>query len=523
MGNELTKNKGLTRRDLLSRSVATGLSFGVLPLHSQLWAQAAVSSDSERDMDKSMPNVLWICTDQQRYDTIAALGNPLVHTPSLDGLVSQGVTFTHAFAQSTVCTPSRAAFMTSRYPHLTGARGNGFNIRNNEVPITKRFQDFGYYCGLIGKLHLSACQNRVERRIDDGYAEFMWSHGPAENGMNNHYHQWLSSKGYQWKDIYRQPEGKYTYAGVSKELHQTTWCFEKAMEFVSRNQKKPWFLSINVYAPHHPFDPSEEYLRRYDPSKMPDPLYQEGELDNKPPNQTVDHHGAYGFKDWMAFSQMTPNQRREITAAYYAMIEQTDEQIGLLLQRLQDAGQEKNTIVVFTSDHGEMLGNHGIYLKGHYPYEDLIHIPLILVWPGHFKAGLQSDALVELVDIAPTLLAATGQAIPVGMQGRSLLEICGGRADPHNHRGYVFTECYEATPTDKPPVYVSMIRDRRYKISVYHGQELGELYDLHEDPHEFNNLWNSPEHEKMKNKLLKKCFDATIDRLDPLPQRIAVF
>jgi hypothetical protein len=144
----------------------------------------------------------------------------------------------------------------------------------------------------------------------------------------------------------------------------------------------------------------------------------------------------------------------------------------------------------------------------------------VLAWRGMeqlcfdlFEAPEQIERLVEIAN----------QAIPVGVQGRSLLEICGGRADPHHHRDYVFAECYEATPTDKPPVYLSMIRDRRYKISVYHGQELGELYDLQEDPHEFNNLWNSPEYEKMKNKLLKKCFDATIDQLDPLPQRIAVF
>lgn len=520
MLNQNKNNKGLTRRDLLSQSVAGGLALASLNLNNKIPAQSIDLPAPKKHQNRQAPNILWICTDQQRYDTIAALGNSIISTPNLDKLVTESVVFTHAFAQSPVCTPSRASFMTSRYPHLTGARDNGFDIRDNEIPISKIFSNNGYHCGLIGKLHLSSCHKHIEKRIDDGYSEFMWSHGPWTHGDANHYLQWLKSKGYQWKDVYYRPKGKYAYAGVPKKLHQTTWCFEKGIDFINRNKSKPWFLSINVFAPHHPFDPSEEYLKRYDPDKMPDPLYQPGELDNKPPNQTVDHNGAYGGL-LMGFSKMTANERRQVTAAYYAMIEQIDDQVGRLMKELEATGQKENTIVIFTSDHGEMLGNHGIYLKGHYPYDDLIHVPLMIRWPGRFKTGLRSNALVELLDIAPTLLDAIDKPIPDRMQGRSLLNICSGQADPHTHRDYVFAERYGGATSDKPPTYLTMIRNRRYKISVYHGCETCELYDLQKDPHEFKNLWNDHKYHKLKDTLIKKCFDAQVERLDPVPQRVS--
>lgn len=515
---EQTKySKNINRRSFLRSSLGTGLMLTSMQ-YECLAAEKPLSI--KKHIGKAPPNIVWICTDQQRYDTIAALGHPITHTPNLDKLVAQGVTFTHAFAQSTVCTPSRASFMTSRYPHLTGARDNGFDIRENEIPVSKIFANNGYHCGLIGKLHLSSCLGHVEKRIDDGYAEFLWSHGPWTHGKDNAYLQWLNSKGYQWKDVYHPPKEKYAYAGVPAALHQTTWCFEQGMEFIDRNKHRPWFLSINVFAPHHPFDPSEEYLKRYDPAKVPDPLYQPGELDNKPPNQKVDHNGAYGGL-LLGFSKMTPDERRQVTAAYYAMIEQIDDQIGHFMEKLEETGLKENTIVVFTSDHGEMLGNHGIYLKGHYPYDDLIHVPLIISWPGHFEAGLRSDALVELIDIAPTLLEAIDKPVPDRMQGRSLFQICTSKTDPHAHRDYIFTERYGGAATDKPPTYFSMIRDRRYKISVYHGHELGELYDLEYDPDEFTNLWSDSKYAELKNRLIKKCFDVIIEKLDPVPQRVS--
>jgi arylsulfatase A-like enzyme len=473
------------------------------------------------------PNILWICTDQQRYDTIASLGNGHIRTPNLDRLVSEGVAFTHAFAQNSVCTPSRASFLTGRYPRTTRTRQNGQNIPADEVLITKMLADAGYDCGLSGKLHLSACDPRycktIERRIDDGYRVFHWSHHPNPDWPENAYIKWLQAKGYQWKDVYEGPKGRHAYPGVPSELHQTTWCFEKAIEFITEERHGPWLMSINCFDPHHPFDPPKDFLERYDPEAVPVPKYRPGELERKPHFQKIDSGGAYGGHG-MSFAKMTPRQHREVTAAYYAMIEAIDEQVGRIVRALDESGQRENTIVIFMSDHGEMLGDHGIYLKGPYLYDCAIRVPLIVSWPGHFKAGLRSDALVELVDLVPTLLDSIGMPIPRRVQGRSFFNLCTGKAAPHEHRDFVYAEDYNSLighRSCKPRPYVTMIRTRTHKISVVHGMELGELYDLEKDRDEVENLWDNPSHQDVKYQLMKRCFDASVFTMEPMPERVA--
>jgi len=468
------------------------------------------------------PNILWICTDQQRYDTIHALGNPHIRTPNLDRLAAEGVAFTHAFSQSPVCTPSRACFLTGRYPRTTRCRQNGQNFPRGELLITKMLADAGYDCGLVGKLHISSAHNKTEQRVDDGYRVFHWSHHPAPSWPNNAYIHWLREKGYSWDDVYHQPKGAHVWPGVPAELHQTTWCAEKTIEFITEQRDGPWLMSFNCFDPHHPFDPPEEYLRRYDPDAVPPPRYLPGELDNKPEFQRVDHQGAYGGKG-MSSARLTEREHREIVAAYYAMIELIDDQVGRVLDVLEETGQRENTIVIFMSDHGEMLGDHGILLKGPYFYDCAVRVPLIISWPGRFAQGLRSDALVELMDLAPTLLEALGMEVPRRMQGKSFLPILEGSAPPHEHREFVFAEYYNAMPGHNHSAFGTMIRDRRYKICVYHGRDEGELYDLEQDPDEFYNLWDSAEHQELKWRLVKRCFDASVFTMDPEPPRVGLY
>ena len=501
-------NPGITRREFLQTAgmAAAGLAVGT----------SAVSA-AEEVMSTDRPNILWICTDQQRYDTLACHGNKHIRTPNLDKLASQGTAFTHAFCQSPVCTPSRASFLTSRYPRTTRAYQNGQCIPPDEVLVTKMLADAGYDCGLSGKLHLAACNGRVEKRIDDGYRVFHWSHGPAGHWKDNAYIQWLESKGHKWDDLYH-PKG-YAWAGIPADLHQTKWCIDMAMDFIREDRKSPWLMSVNIYAPHHPFDPPKEFLDRYDPDKLPDPAYVDGELADKPAFQRVDHDGAYGGGG-MAFSKMTPRERREVTAAYYAMIEHIDDNVGRVMKMLDDTGRRENTIVIFTSDHGELLGDHGIYLKGPYTYDCSVRVPLIISWPGHVKPGVTSDALVELTDLAPTLLTAAGMPIPNRMQGRSLMDLLAGKTV--QHRDQIFCESYNTrvNSTDRA-VDVSMIRTRTHKIAVCHHSNDGELYDLRADPGEHVNLWNSPAHKDLKAEMMQRCFDASVAIIDPIPMRIA--
>ena len=473
-------------------------------------------------MSDTRPNILWICTDQQRFDTIAAMGNKHIRTPNLDRLAAEGVAFSHAFCQSPVCTPSRASFLTGRYPRTTGARQNGQAIPADEVLLPRMLADVGYDCGLSGKLHIAPCKGMVEQRIDDGYRVFNWSHHQHPDWVENEYTQWLESKGHKWRDVYPGPQGKHAFPGVPAELHQTTWCFDRAMDFINEKRESPWLMSINCFDPHHPFDPPQEYLDRYDPDTLPDPDYVDGELKNKPIFQQIDHDGAYGGM-LLGYSKMTPRERRKVTAAYYAMVELIDHNVGRILRMLDDTGQRENTIVLFHSDHGELLGDHGIYLKGPFAYDCSVRVPLIVSWPGHFKQGLVSDALVELVDIVPTLLEAAGMEIPNRVQGESLYDICTGDAEPHQHKDYVYAEYYVAQPFHKaisPDPLLTMVRTRTHKLAVFAGMKTGETYDLQADPGEHKNLWDSAKHRSIKADLMKLCFDASILTQDPLPERI---
>jgi len=463
-----------------------------------------------------MPNILWICTDQQRFDTIGGLNNPHIRTPNLQKFIDQSVTLTHAFVQNPVCSPSRASFLTGRYPHTTGLRANGQRIREGERLVTRILADAGYECGLVGKLHLSPCANgRVEQRIDDGYHQFTWSHdlGDIWPGKNM-WREWLKSKGVKWPDA----PGPVWGVPIEPKYTQTAWCTDVAIQFLrAQRDFGPWLMSVNLFQPHHPFWPAKDYLDRQDPGKTPPPAYQPGELDSKPVYQRVDHRGAYAGGAGFDCERMDEAAHRRVKAAYHAMIEHIDDEFGRLLKALEDSGQADNTVVIFMSDHGEMLGDHGIYLKGPYFYECAMRVPLIIRWPGQYKAGLRSDALVELVDLPPTLLDAAGVPAPKGMQGRSLTRLLLG--ETAEHRDSVYMECYDSTFLYNPPPMAATVRTRRHRISYYHGIDQGELYDLQKDPHEFRNLWSEPNSRDVREEMMLKLLARMTETIDPLPDR----
>jgi arylsulfatase len=338
------------RRDMLKIMLATPMAATAAPEPGQAGAAGATTASKHAEM----PNILWICTDQQRFDTIGGFNNPHLRTPNIRKLMDESVTCTHAFVQNPVCSPSRASFLSGRYPHTTGLRANGQRIRPSERLVTRVLADFGYECGLVGKLHLSpVLGGRSEDRIDDGYAQFWWSHEPwLDWPGKNMYHVWLASEGIRLP----VPPKDSTAWGVPISSHhtQTAWCSDTAIRFL-RQQKnfKPWLMSVNMYQPHHPFWPCEEYFSRYNPAKLPSPAYHEGELDEKPVFQRVDHHAAYGGTG-ISFEKTDDLTHRQITAAYYAMIEEIDTQVGRMLSALEETGQANNTIVIFMSDHGEM-------------------------------------------------------------------------------------------------------------------------------------------------------------------------
>ena len=485
------------------------------------------------------PNILWICTDSQRWDTLGCYGNTFVRTPNIDRLAQQGVLFENAFVQNPLCSPSRGSFLTGRYPSTTRLTRNGQECPEDIVTLPKMLRDQAdYVCGLSGKLHLSNCDARlklgeewwrydsahffkgVEKRIDYGYDVFHWDHSSRVDDPSSAYTQWLRDKG-QFLSYEESEHSPLLVKGLPEDLHQTTWCVEKAIQFINGYSARPhpWLFSVNIFDPHFQLDPPEDALERYldilDDIPLPD--YREGELENKPSHQKP--AGKKGTK--VSSLNRSDKENRLCRAAYWAMCDVIDRQAGRLLEALEKSGEAENTIVIFTSDHGEMLGDHGRYVKGPFLYEGAIKVPLIISWPGKIREGYRAKGLVEATDIAPTLLEAAGEPRNPGMQGQSLLPVLMGDQDGDHIRDSVYCEYRNSNP--KPPVSLSMVRTETHKLVVTHETGEGELYDLQHDPKEFTNLWEDPQAAETKSQLLLKLSDRIAACSDPLPPRVGIY
>ncbi|MEP7327767.1 MAG: sulfatase-like hydrolase/transferase [Betaproteobacteria bacterium] len=483
------------------------------------------------------PNILWYCADQQRYDTIRALGQDHIETPQLDALCAQGVAFRRAYTQSPVCTPARATFLTGRYPaaHQVHRNGNAY-FPPHEKLITRMLADAGYDCGLVGKLHLSASKY-FEVRPDDGYRAFYWSHHPTPDATRGHdYDTWLRQEKKVDPVALYAPINYFCGPGVPAELHQTTWCSEMAIRFITEHRDGPWMLSVNPFDPHAPFDAPPEYLAKVRAADLPLPLFRESDLVRQPAFAAIDqqtkvaidprirkHVAPVAAGDHDAIASRPPDDydALEVKANYYAMIMLIDDQLGRIVDTLRDTGQLVDTIIVYMSDHGEMLGDHGLILKGCRFFEGLVHVPLIVSWPEHVMHGVISNALVETIDVAPTLLAAAGLPIPDSMQGRSLLPLLTGQTDPHRHRSHVVCEYFDAMGGHPDHTHGTMVFDGRFKSVVYHGHAIGELYDLEHDPGEFDNLWDQPAHRELWGTRIKYHLDAMMGTIGIGPPRFA--
>lgn len=456
-------------------------------------------------MNKIRPNILWYCTDQQRFDTIAALGNQHVQTRALDALVKSGVSFTHTYCQSPICTPSRTSFMTGLYPARAHSTRNGNDTFDNHPPLISRLiADSGYDCGMVGKFHLLSSGKRTEPRLDDGFSFWKFSHAPRDDWSEGHdYAEWVRDQGGDLNAMNASEEK------VSPELHQTCWATDRAIEFIdqSRPDGQPWMVNINVYDPHPPFIPPKEYADKFDPDDMPGPYFRDSDIEQQAKLGDCDFQGEV----------QTPegHEAKKCQALYYAMIAQVDDQFARLLDHLDETGQRDNTVIIFTSDHGETLGDHGLLQKGCRFYEGLVRVPLIISWPGHYQKDLQANGLVELLDMSATLLDIAGVDIPDYFQGQSLIPVLEGDSNPDQLRSSVRCEYFDALDphfTGGSGTFATMYRDERYKLVIYHNKGVGELFDLQEDPWEFTNLWDAPESQDLKNDLIYKSFNDHVNK-----------
>ena len=334
------------------------------------------------------PNILWFCTDQQRFDTVHALNNPHIHTPNLDRLCLEGTAFTRAYCQNPICTPSRASFLTGMYPSAIRACINGNEWFSNDAPlVTKLLADAaGYTCGLSGKLHIASAWRGEENRVDDGYSFFKYSHSPHQGGRaGNHYIEWLEDQGIDLLTVFAGERRKDRAWGrhyepclpsLDPRLHQTTWCTDQALAFMEQNRHtgRPWLMNVNVFDPHGPKDPPDEYKKRYDRDSLPGPHFRASDLEHEKRLADVDFQSKA--------RERSDAEAKDMQAAYYAMVELIDDNVGRLLEYLDKHDLRKDTLVIFMSDHGETLGDHGLSGKGCRFYESLTRVPLIFSMPG---------------------------------------------------------------------------------------------------------------------------------------------
>lgn len=465
-----------------------------------------------------VPNILWICTDQQRWDTLGCYGNPWVHTPNLDRLAAQGVRFDQCICNSTVCMPSRGSFLTGRYPQHTGMTDNGQTIHDKLLPwlLPRRLRDeAGYYAALAGKLHIRqpACLalKRVtdEATFDHGYSQVAWSPmtQPA-NWPGCAYQQWLREHGRK-ADARNHPDCSYIQLGVDAEYHQTTWCVRQAINFIQTvadiapEDAPPWLFSCNLYDPHYPFDPPASMIERYFEclEDLPLPDRSEHDVDQMPKKfrpfteQVGDMLGLYHPR------AMCDRDHRYLRAAYLAMIDLIDQQVGRLLDVLEACGMRENTLIVFMSDHGEMLGDRGLYLKGDFMYEPAVRVPLIISQPGLIEAGRVSNALVELVDLAPTLGDAAGLTPDPDADGQSWWPwLTGEQANPPEKSSQF---CQRIGRNGDHAVF--MLRTTEYKLVVHQGHEnRNEFYHLQSAQGESFNRWEDPAFIDVRQSMLKE-------------------
>jgi len=451
------------------------------------------------------PNVVLLYTDQQRWDTIRAGGNPHIHTPNLDQLAEEGVLFENAFCNCPVCMPSRQSMLSGQYPSSVGCCCNGVEMPEDIPTLHTVLKPYGYHTANVGKLHFKNHSNRDHREphpsygfdhlvlsdepgcYDDAYIKWVEAHDPAE--VENC--RCSTPPAWEGEPVVKHPRNThqpYVFEGP-EHLSHTAFVADETIEYIrQRKDRGPFFVIAGFYAPHTPLNPPRRFLDTYDPSTLPLPAMNEGE-DN------------YGLSD---------DQWREVKAYYYALISHIDDQIGRILSALEETGLREDTIVVFTSDHGEHLGDHGTIQKGPPGLDSCAHVPLILSYPGNVPSKQKKAELIELVDIAPTLLDLCGVQAPPHFQGRSFRPLLQG--GEYEERTSAFIEY-------RDPFTVSWktVRTHEFKYCVSgSGEEL--LFDLRDDPDELTNVVgqsvSQPALHAMREELVRRWFD--VERQYPM-------
>ena len=471
------------------------------------------------------PNILLIMTDQQRSDSLGCYGFKGIETPNLDRLAEEGALFENCYVNNPLCTPSRASIFTGK--HLPGHGVYRLNdiLPEDETMFTKRLSDLGYQTALVGKLHISAAVYELNNRNkNDGFDIYDWCHEPAlfVDGKHNSYGKWLKEK---YPNFYEKLKKHGRRVGnVPAECHATRWTAQRTAELIrNRRKDKPFCYVMSIFDPHNPYtDYPAEMEKRLNKEFIGKPEFIQGEAHNKPEGVIQEHENCY----MGSFHNYTTEEIEKMREGYYASIAFIDEEIGRTLSVLEEEGIKDNTIVVFVSDHGDMLGDHELLAKGAFFYDACTKVPLIISFPKEISAGKRVSTIVQPHDLACTLLKSAGfsqETLKSEMPDSiNLLDVIKNpETIVRNHALCVYrgSGINSSMRYFDPPINATMLRFDKYKINVYHEFDggassiQGELYDMEADPEETENLWQDPQSSKLKADLLFKMMDI-ITQLD---------
>ena len=462
-------------------------------------------------MTEQHPNIILIITDQQRYDTISALGFPYMDTPHLDRLVNEGVSFDNCHITAPSCAPARASLFTGYYPHVTGIMRNGDQWRHSWV---EDLSQAGYRCVNIGKMHSKPFETPMgfqqrfvvenkDRYLEGRYFFDEWDKALAARGLVKQQREL-----YRQRDDYGERMGAFTW-DLPPETQSDNFVGGLAQWWLrSAPKTTPLFLQIGFPGPHPPYDPTPEAAAAYIDRDLPLPDVSQAELDGLPPpfqdlrkhNMEVDHDSI------VHLDKPTRAQLQRLRAYYAANVSLIDAQVGQIMTTLEERGYLENSVVIFTSDHGDCLGDHGQIQKWTM-YDIITRVPTIVWAPGRFDGGRRIDSLCQWMDIGPTVLELAGVEPRADMQARSLLPALEGSDE--TGRDLVFAEHPPDGVYHGP--YMTMIRGERYKLVHFLNQDYGQLFDLEADPGEIENRWDDAALADVKRELLSRLLNWRIE------------
>ncbi|MEE3234740.1 MAG: sulfatase-like hydrolase/transferase [Candidatus Latescibacterota bacterium] len=483
-------------------------------------------------------NVLLITTDQQHWNTLGCI-NSEISTPNLDRLVSEGMLCNRAYCPNPTCTPTRASIITGLYPSQHGAWSLGTKLSEDVHVVGDDFCSAGYETALVGKAHFQPLQETDAYRSLEAYPKLQdlnfWREfsGPFygfdtvrlarnhadEAHVGQHYAVWMEDKGFDWRDYFRPPTGTNTTQKhrweVPEDYHYNTWIAEECCNFLELFERNDdsFFLWASFFDPHPPYLVPQPWDEMYDVENLTIPKVQIGEHDTNPPHFKLTQEENPDFSSWVesghgihGFHSHKREDLAKDVAVYYGMVSMMDKYVGQIVRRLDDLGMAEDTLVVFTSDHGHLFGQHGMTAKGPFHYEDLLRVPFITRCPGVIPAGERCNSLISLVDLPTTFLSWAEIEIPKSMVGRDQMPVWS--KDVSSVRDDVVVENRQEYTT----VHVKTLVTERFKLTVYLNQSYGELFDLLEDPQELRNLWDIAAHQGLKEALVNRLLFAEMEK-----------